>query len=152
MYANRRVVVRRVVAMSHCRSVQIEELAYKPSDSATSWQRAAIWRATLEIGLQDDSPTTNHLALCRVVASNKTKRHNDIDCVVAIGNATRNVPNQPPYLSPFRHFSKETHQTSPCRTVVLLLAKYTKWRVVDRRVVTMSPCHFAFIYVNSQSF
>jgi hypothetical protein len=39
MYANRRVVV-----MSHCRSVQIEGLVYKPSDRATSRQRAARQR------------------------------------------------------------------------------------------------------------
>lgn len=59
MYAKRGVVVRRVVAMSHCRSVQIEGLAYKPSDRVTSRQRAArqraVWRALLETGRQDDS-------------------------------------------------------------------------------------------------
>jgi RecB family endonuclease NucS len=32
MYAKRCVVMRPDVAMSHCRSVQIEGLAYKPSD------------------------------------------------------------------------------------------------------------------------
>jgi hypothetical protein len=36
MHAKRRVVVRRVVAMSHCRSVQIEGLACESSDRATS--------------------------------------------------------------------------------------------------------------------
>jgi hypothetical protein len=82
-HAKRRVVVRRVVAMSHCRSVQIEGLAYKPSDRATSRQHAArkraVWRAALETrreravlrfvvlsyatGLQDECPTTRHWAL-----------------------------------------------------------------------------------------
>jgi hypothetical protein len=42
----------RVVAMSHCRSIQIERLAYKPNDRATSRQLAsrqrAVWRASLE--------------------------------------------------------------------------------------------------------
>jgi hypothetical protein len=51
MHAKRRDVVRRVVAMSHCRSVQIEGLAYMPSDRATSRERAtrqrAVWRASL---------------------------------------------------------------------------------------------------------
>jgi hypothetical protein len=57
--------------MSHCRSVQIIGLAYKPSDRMTSQQRAArqrvVWRALLETGRQDESD-----------------------------NAMHNVPNQPP--------------------------------------------------------
>jgi hypothetical protein len=36
MHSKRHVVVRGVVAMSHCRLVQIEGLAYKPSDIATT--------------------------------------------------------------------------------------------------------------------
>jgi hypothetical protein len=69
------VVVRRDVALS---------LAYKPilqfesSDNVTSRQHAAqqraVWRAALETGRQDDSATTHRLVLCRIVASDKTKR------------------------------------------------------------------------------
>jgi hypothetical protein len=44
--------VRRVIPMSHCRSVQIIGLAYKPSDRTTLRQRAArqraVWRASLD--------------------------------------------------------------------------------------------------------
>jgi hypothetical protein len=36
MYTKRHVVLQHVVAMSHCRSIRIEGLAYKQSDRATS--------------------------------------------------------------------------------------------------------------------
>jgi hypothetical protein len=69
MYAKRRVVVRRVVAMSHCRSVKLEGLANKPSDRATSRQRAArqraVWRALLEARRQCDKATFCALSSCR---------------------------------------------------------------------------------------
>jgi hypothetical protein len=41
MHAKWRVVVWHVVAVSHCCSVQIEGLGYKPNDRVTSRQRAA---------------------------------------------------------------------------------------------------------------
>jgi hypothetical protein len=95
MYAKRRVVMRHVVAMSHCRSAQIEGLTYKPSDRMTSGQHAArqrtVWRTSLETGRQDDSSTTRRLAR---FASDKTTRRKwdyDIGCVVAIDNVTRKV-------------------------------------------------------------
>jgi hypothetical protein len=60
--------------MSHCQSVQIEGLTYKPSDMATSWQRAArqraVWRASLETGRQDDSTTTQR-AIYQISHHNK---------------------------------------------------------------------------------
>jgi hypothetical protein len=71
MYVKQCVVVRRVVAMSHCRSVQIERLPYKSSDRATTSHLACFARETER---QDESATTRRLALCRVVASDKTKR------------------------------------------------------------------------------
>jgi hypothetical protein len=48
----RRVVVQRVVAMSHCRSLQIEGLAYK---------RFVV--LSLATRRQDESPTTRRLSL-----------------------------------------------------------------------------------------
>jgi hypothetical protein len=90
MYARRRVVVRYVVAMSDCRSVQIEGLAYKPSDRVTSRQRAArqriVWRASLEAGRQEDSAT-------RFASDKKRFR---LCCRYRQRNA-QSVPNQPPY-------------------------------------------------------
>jgi hypothetical protein len=65
MQAKRRVVVRRVVAMSHRRSVQIEGFA-------TSRQRA-VWHASQATGRQNDSATTRRLA------SNKQRRKGDIN-------------------------------------------------------------------------
>jgi hypothetical protein len=74
-YAKRRVIVWRVLAMSHSRSAQIEGLATEPSDRATSRQRAArqcaCWRDSLETGRQDDSAILRRLAY---FASDKTKR------------------------------------------------------------------------------
>jgi hypothetical protein len=85
MQAKRRVVVRRVVAMSHYRSAQIEGLA--------TWRARlrAVWRASLATGRQNDSVTTRRLA--RFASNKTTRRKGDINigCVVAIGNATRNV-------------------------------------------------------------
>jgi hypothetical protein len=58
MHAKLRIVVQLVVAMSHCRSAQIEGLPYKPSDRVTSRQQTtqqqAILRASLEAGQQCD--------------------------------------------------------------------------------------------------
>jgi hypothetical protein len=76
-------------------SVQIEGLAYKPSDRATT--RCTITRRLA--CLARDSTTRRQSAIWRfVVLSLATRRKggNDISCVVAINNATRNVPNQPP--------------------------------------------------------
>jgi hypothetical protein len=88
MHAKRRIVARRVVAMSYCRSAQIGGLAYVPSHKATSQQRVArqhaVWRISLATRRNGD---------------------NDTGCVVAINNATRSVPNQPPYQSLLRSFS-----------------------------------------------
>jgi hypothetical protein len=70
MYAKRRVVVRRVVAMFNWRSVHIEGLSYKSSDRAKSAARQrVVWRASLETERQNDNAITRRLALCRVVAS-----------------------------------------------------------------------------------
>jgi hypothetical protein len=96
--AKRRVVVRHVVAMSYCRSVQIEGLAYKPSDRATSRQGAAQQRAILECFARYRT-TVRQRAVWRIVVfslATRRKKDNNIGCVVAIDNATRTVPNQPP--------------------------------------------------------
>jgi hypothetical protein len=61
--------VRHVVAISYCRSVQIEGLAYKSSDSATSQQRASgqrdVWRAALETRRYRDNAPLGVLSCCR---------------------------------------------------------------------------------------
>jgi hypothetical protein len=95
IYAKQRVVVRRVFTISHCRSVQIEGLAYKPSDRATSQQRAArqraVWRASLE--------TMRQRTVRRFVVwslATRRKDNNDIGCVVAFENASCNIQDQPP--------------------------------------------------------
>jgi hypothetical protein len=62
------------VAMSHCRSVQIEGLASKRQGRQRAARQRAVLRASLETGRQDDSATTRRLALCHVVASDKTKK------------------------------------------------------------------------------
>jgi hypothetical protein len=92
MYAKRRVVVRRVVAMSHCRSVQIEGLAYQPNDRATL-RRMTTRRLAC---FARDRTTRRQRAVWRFVMlslATRRKDDNDIGFVVAIG---RNVPNQPP--------------------------------------------------------
>jgi hypothetical protein len=71
MYAKRRVVVQRVVAMTHCRSVQIEGFAYKPSDIATTRRPKARSMACFA---RASRTTMRRLVLCRVVASDKSKR------------------------------------------------------------------------------
>jgi hypothetical protein len=53
MHAKWCIVVRRIVAMSHCRSVQTEGLAYKPSDRVTSKQHAARQRAVWHVVASD---------------------------------------------------------------------------------------------------
>jgi hypothetical protein len=60
----------RVVAMSHCRSVQIEGLTYKPSDRATTRRTTNHRLACFAVY----NATMRRLALCRVVTSEKTKR------------------------------------------------------------------------------
>jgi hypothetical protein len=59
MHTKRHIVARRVIAMSHCRSAQIEGLAYMSNDRATSQQRAArkraVWRASLVTRRQCDN-------------------------------------------------------------------------------------------------
>jgi hypothetical protein len=56
----------RVVAMSHCRYVQIEGLAYKPSTGRhRAAQQRTVWRAALETGAQDHSAPFGALSCCR---------------------------------------------------------------------------------------
>jgi hypothetical protein len=96
MYAKRRVVVRCIVAMSHCLSVQFEGLANKSSDRATSRQRAArqraVWRSSLEKGQQNDKCAVWRFVLLSLATRRKVS--NDIGWVVAIDNTTCNLPNQ----------------------------------------------------------
>jgi hypothetical protein len=64
LHAKQRVVVRHVIAMSHCRSVQIEGFAICIYIYLCiyNWHRAArqraVWRALLATEWQDDSATT----------------------------------------------------------------------------------------------
>jgi hypothetical protein len=91
-----RQTARCVVAMSHCCSIQIKGLAYKASDSATS-RRTTTRRL---VCCAKEKTTARQRAVWRfVLLSLATRRtgDNDIGCVVAIDNATRNVPHQPPY-------------------------------------------------------
>jgi hypothetical protein len=70
-------------------------------------RQRAVWRAALEKGQQDDSARQSTV-WCFVVLSLATRRkgNHDIGFVVAIGKATRNVPNQPPYIvATFHKFS-----------------------------------------------
>jgi hypothetical protein len=64
MYAKRRVVAWRVVA----RFKSKEWLK-----SQATGRHRAVWRPSLETVRQDDDTTTRRFALCRVVASDKTK-------------------------------------------------------------------------------
>jgi hypothetical protein len=94
MYAKRHVVVRRVVAMSHCRSIQIEGLAYEPSDRAYC-DNAPHNNAPFGVlrQRQDNKMTARQRCEWRfVVLSIATRRKSDSDigCVVAIDNSTRN--------------------------------------------------------------
>jgi hypothetical protein len=93
MHAKRPVVVRRVVAMSHFRSAQIEGLAYKPSDRATSQQRA-VWRTSLATGRQDDSAKMRCLA--RFASDKTTRRKGDNKRYRLYCRYRASVPNQPP--------------------------------------------------------
>jgi hypothetical protein len=68
----------RNVAMSHCHSVQIEGLAYKPKDRAISKQCAArqraVWHAAIETGRQCDNAPFGALKCCRWRQNDKTRR------------------------------------------------------------------------------
>jgi hypothetical protein len=83
------VVMWLVDAMSHCRSVQIEGLAYKPNNRATLRQGAApyraVWRASLETK-QGDSAKRAVSPFVVLSLTTSRKGNNDIGCVVGIDN------------------------------------------------------------------
>jgi hypothetical protein len=81
---------RRVVAMSHSHSAQIEGLAYKPSDRAASQQRA-IKRPSLVTGRQDSSAKRHRLVRFSSDKTTRRKGDNYIGCVVAIHIATHKM-------------------------------------------------------------
>jgi hypothetical protein len=70
-HAKRRIVVRRVVAMLHCRSAQIKGLSLCIYISQVTGRKRAVWRASLTTGRQDDIATTSRLVRS---ANYKTKR------------------------------------------------------------------------------
>jgi hypothetical protein len=95
MYAKRRVC--RDVTLSLGSNRRIGYLyIFKPSDRATSRQRAArqqaVWRASLATGRHDGSAKRR-----------QEEGDRDINCVVAIGNTTRKVYQ-------ISHYNRDRHQ------------------------------------------
>jgi hypothetical protein len=96
--AKRRVVVRRVVAMSHCRSAQIESYLYiyKPSDIVATTRRT----------------TTRRLSRFARYKTTRRKGDNDISCVVAIDIATPKVYHISHHINQPKIYKKWCRQQS----------------------------------------